>query len=152
MRCSSRRMTAFRAGNFGASNATLQLLKDLRFKLDSSFNPFHLGRDCDLRFTAPPNDVFLDASGIWELPVSNVLQPGDTLRHLEVTALSQSEMRWALDKLSAMGARHITILTHPDEFFVIDSVDPLRGRPNTITSDVFGLSWTFWNTTKIALK
>lgn len=125
-------LTAFRAGNYGASNDTLRVLHDLGFVVDASYNPCYLGSDCDIDYAEAPNDAFLHSSGIWELPVSNIVQPGGGFRHLEVTAISFAEMRWSLHALHAAGVRHISIVTHPGEFFSIDSVDPVRGRANRI--------------------
>jgi hypothetical protein len=124
-------LTAFRAGNYAASSDTRRILYELGFSVDASYNPY-VG-DVDHRITkeSVPNDAFLDSSGIWELPVSNVMQPRGGLRHLQITALSWAEMRWSLMALHSAGVRHISVVTHPGEFFVVDSISPARGRANS---------------------
>ncbi len=125
-------LVAFRAGNYGADNGTLEVLAELGFRLDSSLNPSYLGRSCRIELPGAPNDLFALDSGLLELPISNVESPRGALRHLQVTAMSLAEIRAAIRGLRDAGAAHVTIVTHPREFFYIDRSSPLRGRPNWI--------------------
>jgi hypothetical protein len=121
---------AFRAGNYGASNVTCEVLSELGFRLDASLNPAYLRRDCDIEVAGAPNDLFWHPAGLWELPVANTRQHGGTFRHLEITAMSLSEMKWALRALRRRGIRHASIVTHPGEFFTLEGTERVRGRPN----------------------
>jgi hypothetical protein len=125
-------IVAFRAGNYGASNLTWQALKRVGLSIDSSFNLWGIGTEgwC-LIDDGERNDLYEAIPGLWELPVS-CFRESHGFRHLEITAISSSEMRHTLSQLHAAGTRAATIVLHPGEFFVIDDHEHHRGRPNTI--------------------
>ena len=122
-------IVAFRAGNYGANNTTWEALRTVGLKLDSSLNLCYLGIDCAIVPDAPRIDLYQPIPGIWELPIS-CFRETSGYRHLEITAISFSEMRFALERLERQGVRTATIVTHPSEFFVIDDAAEGAGRPN----------------------
>lgn len=124
-------IVAFRAGNYGASNATWQALKDVGFSVDSSLNLWAVGRDCQIVTNVLRNDLFEAIPGVWELPVTCFAE-SKGYRHLEITAISSAEMRYALTNLQESGTTAATIVTHPGEFFVVDDPSRLLARPNYI--------------------
>ncbi|MBA2291047.1 MAG: hypothetical protein H0W15_01180, partial [Gemmatimonadales bacterium] len=124
-------MNSFRAGNYGAANSTWQALRNVGLLVDSSLNLCYLGLDCAIEWPTPEVDLFEADAGIWELPVTN-FEVGERHRHLEVTAISVAEMVHALQRSRVSGVEHVTIVTHPGEFFMIDSVERRLGRPNRI--------------------
>lgn len=124
-------VNSFRAGNYGASNSTWNALAQAGLVVDSSLNLCYVGRDCRIEWSPPTIDLFRSPSGVWELPVSTFREKRG-FRHLEITAISVAEMCGALSDMHRAGVGHATIVTHPAEFFVIDSVERATGRPNRI--------------------
>jgi hypothetical protein len=133
VRCgvSRERITGYRAGNFGAGNATWTALRDAGLWVDSSLNLSYLDKDCRIRVDGIRNDLFEAEPGVWELPVTN-FREGRGFRPLQITAITVPEMTTALWRAHRLGIEHVTIVTHPAEFFVIDSAEQQRGRPNRI--------------------
>ncbi len=126
----------FRAGNYGAANSTWEAMRRIGIVVDSSLNLRYLGKDCSIEWPNPEIDLFQPVPGVWELPVAN-FREGGAFRHLEITAVSAAEMAAALLQAQRNGVRHVTIVAHPAEFFVIDSADRKRGRPNRINMGRF---------------
>ena len=124
-------IAAFRAGNYGANNVTWQALRNVGLSVDSSFNLWAVGKDCQIVAHGTPNDLYEPIPGVWELPIT-CFSEARGYRHLEIAAVSAAEMRHALRQLRQAGARAATIVTHPGEFFVVDDRERRRGRPNTI--------------------
>jgi len=124
-------IVAFRAGNYGASNNTWQAIAEAGLCVDSSFNLWALGKDCQFVVPGTPNDLFEPVPGVWELPVSCFAESSG-YRPLQITAISAAEMRYALEHLRRGGARAATIVTHPVEFFVVDDHRRRLGRPNHV--------------------
>jgi hypothetical protein len=124
-------IVAFRAGNYGASNSTWHALQTVGISVDSSLNLWALNKDCRMVVKGTPNDLFEPFTGIWELPISCFADRAG-YRHLEITAISAAEMRYALERFRQYGVRAATIVMHPGEFFVVDDHRRKRGRPNTI--------------------
>lgn len=124
-------LNSFRAGNYGASNATWGAMRNAGLVLDSSLNLSYLDLECRIRWETPEVELFEAESGVWELPVSN-FRDGRGYRHLEVTAISVAEMIRGLKEAQRNQIHHVTIVTHPAEFFIIDSAVSGNGRPNRI--------------------
>jgi|DewCreStandDraft_4_1066084.scaffolds.fasta_scaffold71989_2 hypothetical protein len=108
---------AFRAGNYQASAVTLAILSQLGLRIDSSYNPAYRASGSFAGEALPYNrPVVLE--GMLELPVTVVRQPLPApnkpggLVHLEVCALSASEMRSSLDQLHDAGVGHVVIVHH----------------------------------------
>lgn len=122
---------AFRAGNYGASNLTWEALRQAGFLVDSSLNLWGLTENCRIVADQPRIDLYEAVPRLWELPISCFAE-GAGYRHLEITAISFSEMRATLEKLQSAGARTATIVTHPGEFFAIDDYVRAKGHANRV--------------------
>ncbi len=122
---------AFRAGDLGADENTLEAMKMCGLFMGSN-------RDLDTKSSCQSrlNDAFPvrnDLSRLGEvvdLPVSAVRSPIPWLdgryRHLQITAMGAGEMRWALERMEAAGYACAAILTHPAEYFFVDAVGRMR--------------------------
>ena len=117
-------ITAFRAGNFGANDATLRALAELGFAWDSSFNPAWRGAPCAIDLPATQAAPVRHA-GIAEAPVSGLWDRPGHFRPAQVCAVSAAEMRGALDHAARRGQPLFTIVTHSFEMLTRD-----RARPN----------------------
>jgi hypothetical protein len=97
---------AFRSGSYAADPATLEALAALGIRFDSSHNgshhPWPSALPLDPRLTAPAL-----LQGVVEIPVTHIEQRPGSLRHLQICAVSFSEMRAAL--LHAAGHGHPTV-------------------------------------------
>lgn len=116
--------TAFRAGNFGASDATLDALTQLGISFDSSFNPAIAGEVCAIDLPAGTIEP-LEHHGVVEMPVSVVAATRRALRPAQICAMSIWEMRAMLDHAAAEGMSAQTIVTHSFEM-----LNRARTRPN----------------------
>lgn len=125
-------LRAFRAGNYGASNATWAAMAKAGLSLSSNYNPSYRHR-CTLESPHASAGLWLDApSGVWELPITTVRQRGGGQRHAQITALSSGEFRALLDDAHASGLTEVTVVTHSFELYHVDSIAPARGRLNTL--------------------
>ena len=97
------RPSAFRAGNFGANDDTLRALAALGFAFDSSFNGAYLGRGCAIS-----------------------LDPTNRFRPAQLCAMSEEEMRDALDHAAASGAIQFSAFSHSFELLSRDRRVPNR--------------------------
>jgi hypothetical protein len=130
-------IVAFRAGNFGASNATWESLSAVGLRLSSSYNACYLGGSCRLEWPREEQSLFDTGRGVWELPVTNFNEAGGGKRHLQVSAASTGELIDALEQAYGFGLPEVTLVTHPFEYFYVDSVAKRRGRPNRINQARF---------------
>ena len=119
------RPTAFRAGNFGANDDTLRALASLGFRFDSSFNGAWAGRGCDISLD-PGNLGMRVHQGICEVPVSGLLDRANRFRPAQLCAMSEEEMRDALDHSAASGAIQFSAFSHSFEFLSRDRAVPNR--------------------------
>lgn len=131
-RCGARpgSVLAFRAGNYGAANSTWEAMARAGLTLSSSFNPCYFDKNCKLRFPDASAGLFVAEHGIWELPITNLVEPGGSHRHAQITAISRRETRALLEAAHATGLREVTIVTHSFELYYIDS--PTTGRPCSV--------------------
>jgi hypothetical protein len=87
--------TAFRSGSYAADLATLEALRALGIRYDSSHNGSHhpdpSALPLDPRRIAPAS-----LEGLVEIPVTQIEQRAGSLRHLQICAVSFDEMRAAL--------------------------------------------------------
>lgn len=123
---------AFRAGNFGAANSTWDAMRAAGLRLSSSYNPYYFGSSCKLSCPRVEQTLFDTGRGVWELPVTNFAEPHGATRHLQIAAVSVDELISVLEQAHRQGVSHVTIVTHPFEFFYVDSIAERRGRPNRI--------------------
>ncbi|HXU83673.1 MAG TPA: hypothetical protein VN914_19905 [Polyangia bacterium] len=133
-RCGVPRATiqAFRAGNFGASNDTWRAMAAAGLRVSSSFNLCYLDKSCRILWPTPQNALFDTHTGVYELPITNFADGRGHFRHLQVSAVSFSEMRHALLEAARLGLPQVTVVTHPFEYFLLDSDADGSGRPNPI--------------------
>lgn len=118
--------TAFRAGNYGASDETLAVLAELGLAWDSSFNPGYLGDSC--RIALPPGQTApVVRQGLAEVPLSGLMEAGGQFRHAQICALSATEMAGALSHAAAARQAVFMIVTHSFEMLSRD-----RQRPNRL--------------------
>ena len=120
------RITAFRAGNFGANNDTLQALAELNIRWDSSFNAAYLGAPCAI--TLPTDQVDpVEHKGVIQLPVSGLWDRPGHFRPAQICAVSAAEMRAALDHAAQHRQPVFSIVTHSFEMLSRD-----RERANAV--------------------
>ena len=102
---------AFRAGNFGANDDTLRALAALGFDYDSSFNGAYAGQGCDIALDRRNIGMRLH-HGVCEVPVSGLMDGADSFRPAQLCAMSEEEMRDALDHAAASGAIQFSAFSH----------------------------------------
>ncbi len=126
------KVMAFRAGNFGAENATWEAMARVGLVLSSNYNPCYFAKNCKMRSQKSAPGLFLADSGVWELPISNFREPGGGHRHMQITAVSLDEMKSYLLDAHARGIFEVTVVTHSFELCHIDEPEAHLGRVNTI--------------------
>lgn len=112
--CGAPDPVAFRAGSYAANDDTLAALADLGFAYDSSHN----GADAPWpsQIDLPPRQIApVERSGVVEVPVTLIEDMPGHLRQFQICALSQGEMRAALDHAAAEGHEAVTIVGHSFE-------------------------------------
>lgn len=115
------RITAFRAGGFGADNATYGVLRELGIPYSSSYNLGSLGDGCRIRFPDVRNDCFR-ADGVVEIPLTNYLIRdmrrafGHAARHFQLGSTSARHGKELLSLAERAGMRSVNILLHNFEF------------------------------------
>lgn len=125
---------AFRAGCFGASNSTLSALAQVGIQYDSSFNAAYLGQTCLLKPRSQPNSPW-QANGVWEVPITNFETGFGRLRglkHLDVVAVSLSEMRRVLLAAERMQLGTVVFLLHSFSFLKRRDVQFRDMRPDRL--------------------
>jgi len=113
------RPTAFRAGNFGANDDTLRALAALGFRFDSSFNGAYQGHGCAISLDAG-NLGMREHMGVIEVPVSGLMDRANRFRPAQLCAMSEEEMRDALDHSAASGAIQFSAFSHSFELLSRD--------------------------------
>lgn len=105
---------AFRAGSYAANADTLKALKTLGFRYDSSHNGSHAPNPSDVPL---PRDQIAPVSvgGLIELPVSQIEEAPGSLRHLQICALTTTELRAALVHAERNAHPAVTIVSHSFE-------------------------------------
>ncbi len=139
-------VTSFRAGNFGASNATWEAMARTGLSLSSSYNPCYFAKNCKMRSPlaraglfqvlgaregderdAPPR-----APAVWELPIANLRDRSGAHRHVQITAVSLAETTDFLLEAHGRGVGEVVIVTHSFELCHLDDVAAKRGRLNSV--------------------
>jgi hypothetical protein len=124
-------LLAFRAGTYGIDNRSWSAMAAVGIAVSSSFNLMYMGITCQAHWPRPEIELFDTGAGVLELPVS-AFREGSNYRHLQITAISATEMEDFLRRARRAGIREITIVMHSFEFFYLDSVAKRRGRENRI--------------------
>ncbi len=108
------RVCAFRAGNYGANADTLRALARNGIPFDTSHNTAFLGRTCDLPTDAPllqPTGMH----GVVEFPIGHFVDWPGHLRHLQLGACSESELRMVLEAAWRQGWYALVLVSHSFE-------------------------------------
>jgi len=119
--------TVFRAGNYGASDTTLELLAANGFLADSSYNLWSLDKaGYEMRIVTPaPVNIPFRHRGILEIPVTVFQAPAavaDGYRFFAPEGAGFSEMRAALQRLASVGVQDVVVVLH--SFSFIKPADP----------------------------
>jgi len=117
---------SYRAGSYAADAATIDALRTLGIRYDSSHNgshaPWPSALPLDPRQIAP-----VDLGGVVEVPVTQIEQGREGLRHLQLCAVSSGELEQALQHALANDHPLVTIVSHSFELATRDGL-----RPNTL--------------------
>jgi hypothetical protein len=108
------RLTAFRAGNYGADFATLRALARCAVTYDSSYNPYYLNDACGLR-TSELLQTPTQMEGVWEVPITSFEDWPGHQRHAQLVAISSREMERALESAWRAGYPTFVIVSHSFE-------------------------------------
>jgi hypothetical protein len=111
---------AFRAGSYAADAATLAALPDVGISYDSSHNGSHPAFSrlpLDSRQVTP-----VAVAGVTELPVGQIEESPGRLRHLQICAVSASELTSALTEASRERHPVVTIVSHSFELATRDGL------------------------------
>lgn len=120
------RPIAFRAGNYGANDDTLRALAKLGLVYDSSFAPGIPDSACEISLDAAQLSPILH-HGMTEVPIGAIAAMGGAMRHAQITALSQWELKRAVAHAAGEGWPAFVIVSHSFELF-----DRARGIPNEV--------------------
>ena len=121
---------AFRAGNYGADDATLRALRRLGIRYDSSHVPGIAQSDCRISLSNKDRTV-VRHEGTIEVPVGSIGSFRGQ-RHAQVTALSHGEMAAALRFCIREERAMLNIVSHSFELMCRQ-----RRRTNRIVRDRF---------------
>jgi hypothetical protein len=125
-RAGAPRPVAYRAGNYGADNATLRALAKLGLRFDTSYNQPYIGGDCRIDVPAPllgPTEL----EGLTEIPITFFEDyPGHT-RPLQLCAVSSAELAWCLGDARLAARPTVVIVSHSFEL-----LNARRTRSNKI--------------------
>lgn len=108
------RPVAFRAGSYGADDATLDALAERGFTIDSSHNGAHA--PWPSRIALPPGQIApCRHRGVIEVPVTVIHDTSRRWRNVQICALSTAEMRAALRHAVRHDHAAVTIVSHSFE-------------------------------------
>ena len=107
------KVSAFRAGNYGANADTLTALATCGLRYDSSYNFPYLDAACGLGDVADgmliqPRSI----NGVVEVPIACFEDYPGHRRHAQLCAVSHREMRWALREARRLGWGTFVIVSH----------------------------------------
>jgi len=124
---------AFRAGNFGAADSTLESLEKVGIVYDSSFNAAY--RDaCTIDSAGAVNKAW-QSGRVWEVPVTTFRTGGwgmGGLKQLNINAVSLWEMRSVLEQSERIGLRTVTFIAHSFSLFKIADLQFRRLTPDRL--------------------
>lgn len=122
--------TAFRAGNYGADDATLRALRKIGIRYDSSHVPGIEKSACRISLSQEDQAVVRHEGAI-EVPVGSIASLGGQ-RHAQITALSHWELEAALRYCVDEDVESFNIVSHSFELMCRD-----RKRSNRIIGQRF---------------
>jgi len=106
---------AYRAGCYGASEQTLEIIKRHGIEIDSSYNLCYLDQTCGFRHR-PLNGPRLFGD-VQEFPVTNFrVEHQSGYKPLEICAVSVAEILRTIDGLAADGCRDVVVSLHSFSF------------------------------------
>ncbi len=111
--CQVESLCAFRAGNYGADNATLRALVRNGIRYDSSYNVPYLGAACKIQ-TDQRLYQAAEVDGLLEVPI-NHFKDFRGIRHTQLCACSAAEMESALLQTWKKGWNSFVIVSHSFE-------------------------------------
>ncbi len=115
---------AFRAGNYGANDDTLRALAALGIAYDTSHCPGIAASECQISL-GPDDRQVQRHLGTIEVPIGCIGAAHGTLRHYQLTALSDGELLAALRHAVRAGQSQVTMVSHSFELL---SRDRLRAN------------------------
>jgi len=114
VRAGAPRPVAYRAGNYGADNATLRALKSLGLRFDTSYNRPFIGDACRIDVPEPLLEPTI-VEGLTEIPITFFEDyPGHT-RPLQLCAISSAELSWCVADARAANRPTVVIVSHSFE-------------------------------------
>ena len=128
-------LRAFRAGNFGADARTWEAMARVGLVLSSNLNPSYAKRNCRIPWRDDGRLFDTAISGdkrVFELPVSNFSDGHGGFRHLQIMAVSLTEMKDYLRQARALGMREVVLFTHSFELYYIDDLPRKQARVSYI--------------------
>ena len=135
-RWTGRPPVAFRAGNMGASEETLEQLAAIGMQIDSSYSFPMAGGQCRFSSEEPYNGSRW-YGGVLELALSGFHQarlPGmHSSKPLDLMGISFQECRDAIQRICGQGADAVLIL-HSFSLFKVRNLQYHRGRPNRVVA------------------
>jgi len=138
-RWTGRRPVAFRAGNMGASEESLEHLAAAGIRIDSSYAFPYAGGQCRFRPGQPYNGSRWYGD-VLEVALSGFTQPRFPGLHrskpLDVGGISFAEMRRAIERITGAGADACLIL-HSFSLLKVRNVQYDGGRPDRIVTRRF---------------
>ena len=108
------RPIAFRAGNYGADDATLEALAHVGLTYDSSHCPAIPDGACRISLGPETLDPVL-FKGVIEVPAGTIGTLGGGQRHAQITALTLAEMLAAIRHARDSGRESFTLVSHSFE-------------------------------------
>ncbi len=120
--------TAFRAGNYGADDATLRALARAGIRFDSSHAPGFTASDCAISL-GPEDRRVTSHHGTIEVPAGSI-RSSRGQRHAQITALSAWELGSALHFAVRERVAMFNIVSHSFELMSRDRtrINPILGR------------------------
>jgi hypothetical protein len=108
------KVTAFRAGNYGANFDTLRALNRNGIPFDTSHNAAYLNTQCDMRTENPLRQPQL-IEGVYEFPISVFSDLPGHVRHLQLCACSSQEIEHVLREAWRQGWHSVILVSHSFE-------------------------------------
>ena len=110
---------AFRAGNYGANDATLRALSKLGIGYDTSHAPGIPDSPCDISLSNDDRQPVAH-EGVIAVPIGCVANFGRDYRHAQITALSAWELLAAIRHARTNGLPSFTVVSHSFELLSRD--------------------------------
>lgn len=110
---------AFRAGNYGANDDTLRALAQLGLTHESSHCPGFADSACQISLGCDDR-LPVEHCGVIEVPVGCIQGFGGSLRHFQLTALTDRELKAGLRHAVRCGQPSVTLVSHSFELLSRD--------------------------------